>query len=136
MKLFRRFRRSFTLVELMITLLVIGVLLFFAIPTYVNIKRKMEDTNAKTNLKLLQAAEKNYYVETKQYLACADPVACNTALGTDLPACSAADCATKNMWLYAVTLPDTGVGFDAKATSEKGTSDWHIDQDMAEAAAL
>lgn len=60
-------KRHFTLIELIITLIVIGILVTIAIPTYRNVVERSRSEVCKTNLEVLLGAIKNYALE-KDYL--------------------------------------------------------------------
>jgi type IV pilus assembly protein PilE len=62
-----RRRRGFTLIELAITLLVIGVLASLAVFTYTKLANKARFTQAKTALKHLQKTETIYFSEHDRY---------------------------------------------------------------------
>ena len=60
-------RRGFTLIELAITLLIIGVLASLAVYTYTKLANKARFTQAKTALKHLQKTETVYFSENDRY---------------------------------------------------------------------
>jgi type IV pilus assembly protein PilE len=60
-------RRGFTLIELAITLLIIGVLASLAVFTYTKLANKARFTQAKTALKHLQKTETIYFSENDRY---------------------------------------------------------------------
>ncbi len=60
-------RRGFTLIELAITLLIIGVLASLAVFTYTKLANKARFTQAKTALKHLQKTETVYFSENDRY---------------------------------------------------------------------
>jgi len=55
--------RSFTLVELIIVVVIIGILVTFAAPQFRITKERTLDKEAKANIKLIQAAERIYNME-------------------------------------------------------------------------
>ena len=127
-----RYREGFSLVELIVIVVVLGVLISFAVPTYVGVKRKIQDQGALSNLKLLQAAEKNYRIEARQYISCADTTACNAALRLDIP--------VGGYWQYSVptageddTVVPPAPFFCAEANNTTRVEFRHIDQDDPEA---
>lgn len=124
-------RKSVTLLELMVVLSVLAVLLSFAVPTYFKAQRRARDRIARSQLELIQEAEKMQRLEVGSYIACTDNLSCQTALDIDLPQ------GTRD-WVYSVpagTVDNTSIPptFCAQATGGGGSSDWHIDQDDDEA---
>ena len=58
---------GFTLVELLVVLLVIGVLLGIAIPTFLGVTTSAGDTATKANIKEALQVEQEYYVSNEAY---------------------------------------------------------------------
>ena len=65
MSVYRDFKAGFTLIELLVIVIILGVLITFAIPTYLGVKRKIREQEVKRNLHLIQAAEVNYCIEAR-----------------------------------------------------------------------
>jgi type IV pilus assembly protein PilA len=65
----RRRRSAYTLIELMITLAVVGLLAAIAIPNYISVQRRARTAEAASNLAALQSAEDAYFAETGAYVA-------------------------------------------------------------------
>ena len=61
--------KGFTLTEIIIVILIIGVLVTLAVTQYASYKETTLDKEAKANLKLIIAAEKIYKMETSLYYA-------------------------------------------------------------------
>jgi len=111
------------LLELLIVVVVLTILATFAIPGYLRVKQKTVDQEARSQLKLIQTAEKSYCLEEGQYITCANNADCKTKLRLDLPP------ATPNgNWNYRV-INATNTVFTANATGTSGTTNWTIDED-------
>ena len=102
-------RKSFTLLELIIVVAVIGIIAGFAIPGYFGVRIRSEQRGAVTQLSLIHTAEKVKHLESGSYVVCTDYTTCNTALNLDLP---------DDGWTYKVTLVDD---FTATAVKDSCT---------------
>ncbi|MFQ6094477.1 MAG: type IV pilin protein [bacterium] len=103
-------RKGFTLIELMIVVVIIGVLAALAIPRFMAATGKAKKSEAKTVLKQLYQLERAYFQENDQYVAGANKAALvATDLGFDDP-CPSGDC----RYDYSVTV--AGSTFTATAT--------------------
>ena len=98
-------RKGFTLMELIIVVVVIGILAGIGMPFYQKTLNGAKGREAVSQLRLLQAAEKVEKLESEKYLACSGYAACNTALGLDLP---------NDGWFYGVDRVTAG-NFRARA---------------------
>ena len=112
---------SFTLIETIIVVVIIGVLISFAMPAYINSKRNTLDREAHTQLKLIRSAERVYRLEIGGYVDCTDNTNCNALLNLDLPASGVSN------WDYSVINSTVNV-FQGQAQNGGGTSDWKINQ--------
>jgi prepilin-type N-terminal cleavage/methylation domain-containing protein len=116
-------KRGFTLIEMVVVVMIIGILSGIGLPLYLKARRNTFDKDAKATLKIIKAAEKMKEFETSRYVACSNTSVCRQALRLDLP--------RESVWDFSVILTDD---FCAKAVGNKGTSNWHIDLDMEEPA--
>ncbi|MFA5411309.1 MAG: prepilin-type N-terminal cleavage/methylation domain-containing protein [Candidatus Omnitrophota bacterium] len=60
-------KQGFTLVELIIVIVILGILVTLAIPAYRNTQERALDKEAASSLRTIQAAEKIYYMEIGAY---------------------------------------------------------------------
>lgn len=113
----RSLKKGFTILELLVVLIIIGVLAGVALPSFNKAKESALEKEAQTNLRLISAAEKIYHMENNIYFTSADRIAINDNLKLSLPA---------QNWNYKIV---TGAGFTAKAQrANDATNVWCIDQ--------
>jgi type IV pilus assembly protein PilE len=60
-------KKGFTLLEVMVTIVIIGILGTLALPAYLRSLEITYDNQAKSDLKLLSRAEKGYYLDMTAY---------------------------------------------------------------------
>lgn len=58
---------GFSLIELLIAIVIIGILATIAVPKYLNVTRKAKETEAKMMLSQLHALQESYYYENDVY---------------------------------------------------------------------
>ena len=93
--------KGFTLLELMITIAIIGIVASIAIPSYTGYMTTARLAEAKNNIGALKLAEEEFFLEQNTYFG-----------GTD-----AGDINTKSGGLWTVTGGDAGVSFDYEITA-------------------
>jgi len=71
--------------ELIVVVVIVGILATFAMPAFINSREKALDKEAAANLKLIQAAQKIYRMETRNYIDCPNASDINTNLRLDIP---------------------------------------------------
>lgn len=96
-------KSGFTLVELLIVIIIIGILVAIALPSFEKTKENVLDKEAKANLKLIQAAEKIYKMELGVYYAGPDINNINPGLKLDLPK------GASRSWNYQTDGNGTGI---------------------------
>ena len=62
-------RRAFTLIELLIVIVIVGILAAIAIPKFQNLKGKANEASLKTDLRNLSGTEEGYMFEKDTYTA-------------------------------------------------------------------
>jgi Tfp pilus assembly protein PilE len=87
---------------------IISILVSIGVPVYTRAVERARDNEAKTNLKLLQAAEKIYFAENVLYFASSDPGVINTTLHLNI---------SENLWDYTT---NDGGGASATRLSPDG----------------
>jgi prepilin-type N-terminal cleavage/methylation domain-containing protein len=110
-------RKGFTLIELMIVVVIIGILAALAIPRFMQATTKSKQSEAKGILKQIYTMERAYRQENDVYVNDLNTI------GVEIPATA--------RYQYVV-VANAGVGFTATATAnldDDGTDDiWTIDQ--------
>ncbi len=62
----RRRERGFTLVEIMIVVLIIGILLAIAVPSFINARERSRANACRSNLRQIQAAKEQWAMANNQ----------------------------------------------------------------------
>ena len=122
-----RSRRAVTLMELMITVIAIGVIAALAIPSYRRTVERARSNEAVTNLNIISMGEKIYKIDNSTYWA-------------DGVTCSGVACATINSKLnvdvtsqfYSLQVTGGGVAYTARADRIGGTKWYTVDQTGAQ----
>ena len=84
----RSMKRGFTLTELLIVVILLGILSALAVPSFIKTMAKEDERQARSMLQLIYAAERFYYVNNSTYTSIADPddaTEWQTKLNLDLP---------------------------------------------------
>ena len=116
-------KKSFTLVELILVIIVVGIIATFAIPGFFGLKQRAEGRQASAQLRLIHTAEKIKHLESDFYVECDDFAACNTVLDLDLP---------DDTWIYyVVCVGDCADDFETTTTNSAGTCTYTMTKDSA-----
>lgn len=62
-----QYRKGFTLLETLIVMIIIGILAVLGVSQYFAVREKVLDKEAVSNLKIIQIAEKSYYMDTGSF---------------------------------------------------------------------
>jgi len=117
----KKMKQSFTLVELIIIVVIVGIIATFGMPAWRNAQLKAEDREAQAMLRMIKAAENVVKLESNSYIACGSTTDCNTKLRLDI--------LPTGKWGYSVTSAAGSGKFCAQATGG-GTDSWYIDEIM------
>jgi type IV pilus assembly protein PilA len=107
----RRDEEGFTLIELMVVVLIMGILMAIAIPTFLSTRGSANDASAKSNATNAFTNEKSYFASNSQFVT-ANTAATGATLDSSLP------------WGATTAATDQGnVEADASDTVASGTTD-------------
>lgn len=118
-------RKGFSLLELILVVIVIGIIAAFAIPGYLGVKQRAEGRQASTQLRLIHTAEKVEFLEDNLYVACNGFAGCNPLLDLDLP---------DDGWAYRVVCSG-GCGNDFSARAVKSGCTYTMTKNSSKPAA-
>ena len=120
-KFFNKARHGFTLVEIMIVVLIIGILLAIAVPNFIRARESSRAKSCVSNLKQIDSAKEQWAMDNKK--TAADTPTSANLYGTytkSTPACPSSGTYTINA---IGTAPTCSVGTNNTASD---TSDDHI----------
>jgi prepilin-type N-terminal cleavage/methylation domain-containing protein len=112
--------KGFTLIELIVVVIIVGILATIAIPSFRNAQERAMDKDAIASVKLIQAAERIYRMENGFYYispGSVDNSGLNTNLKLSLPSSSP-------KWNYAATASGTDVSTAAAKNVTSGGRNW------------
>lgn len=136
--------RGFTIVELLIVIVVIGILAALVIVTYSGIQQRARDTERKTDLKAIQGHLERYWADNARYPVLADvnSATFRTANFQGLPTKSFADpknptseqlCATVDTNCYGYVVTPSGCDNDP-ATAAVDCTNYSLEADLESSA--
>ncbi len=103
-----------TLLELMVVVLIIGILVATALPSFTKSKESSLNKEANLTLKLIQAAERVYYIENDIYTTCNATVDVNRELKLYIPNSNSRN------WDYKVSAASSNFTAKAKRQADDG----------------
>jgi len=121
-------RKGFTLLEVLIVVIIIGVLATLGLANYQIVIENTHDKKAQSNLKLIRNAERIYRMEQGVYAPCPTILVVNNILKLAIPNPSVS---TDAPWLYSVTVTNPTSAFSSKAVrnvTDSRRRAWCVDQ--------
>lgn len=116
---------SFTLLELIVVLIILGILVSLSVPIFTKTKERVLNREAAVNLRLIRAAEEIYRMEVGWYIACANTSEVNANLDLSLRT-------VEPNWNYKVDAePTRFTGKAQRTASDKRI--WCLDETSEEA---
>ncbi|MDX9844127.1 MAG: prepilin-type N-terminal cleavage/methylation domain-containing protein [Aquabacterium sp.] len=115
-----RTHQGFTLIEVMITVAIIGILAAVAYPSYTDYIRKSHIQEAFSNLSTYRARLEQYYQDNRAFAASATATTCGGAADTTLTAAELG--AEIEYFTYTCTPSDSGQGYLITATGSSGAA--------------
>lgn len=109
---------GFTLIELMVVVVIVGILAAIAVPTFTNTKEKTLDREAIAALQLMKAANKLYYARNEFYFPSSGTVTALTSINGNLSLAL-----NDSNWQYSVQWI-TSTNFRVNASRVGGARSW------------
>jgi len=115
-------KKSFTLLELVTVVIIIGILSSLGMPIYIKAMEGSHNKEAKSQLSLIAEAERMHWLEQRNYTICNNISDCNDKLYLNLP--------QESSWDYEVSSA-TASSFSAQAVRKEADNRvWTINESL------
>ena len=111
-------RKAFTLIELLIVVVIIGILAAIAIPKFANTKEKAYVSAMKSDLKNLSTAEETYYSDFQSYTSTLTAAQFNPSPGISVNITSASSTAWAATSTHTSTTKTCTLTYGSNATND------------------
>lgn len=136
-------KKSITLIELLMVLVVVGILGAFVIPNLARARLNAIDREAKAMLVLIRAAQQARAAEGRNYSTCPDAACMNCPFDTNNPASTCngkqglgLDLPIRGDWSYSIHSATGATKFCAEATGGPSGNTFSIRQNQWQAVAV